>query len=221
MFILIALFIDGLQACISLGLFFIASTAGTTGGAAAGCIAGSQLAGTIGCWLGGALLGVFGTLGNAFAAPVLIPIGIALGFAINMCLSATLGSGLIFLMWLNGIFYPRYALGGGMTELVPGFDNLPAWTLMVILSLSRKKAEEAGISVTSPSVSIFSMGSFTDKAARTISQANRAAPARSNVPEREEPGARIAAEMHAPQLKNIDGVRPPASDNALQYAKTA
>lgn len=221
-FILIALFIDGLQACVSLGLFFIAANAGTVAGGTGGCIAGHLAFGEIGCWVGGIALGAFGTFGNAAAAPFLIPVGIALGFAVNFCLSATLGAGLVFLLWLNGMFYPQYVFGGGLAELLPGLDNLPAWTLMVALSLMRKNAEEGKSGLASTAIrSVLSPQSALGAAAGAITAANQTARVRTQAPE---PGAATVSQerepRRLPELKSVDGVRRP-SNSATPYAQAA
>lgn len=106
--IVVALFIDGLQAAMSL-MFFV---------------------------LGASLTLI------PFAGVAGAPIGVGLGVAINFCLSATLGTGLIMLLIFNKMFYPRYVLPGGITEIFPGFSLVPTWTAIVILSILRKKKEE-------------------------------------------------------------------------------
>ncbi len=99
-----ALFIDGLQTMLSIGL--------------AGVFAGA-------------------------GATAIVPIGILLGFVINFSFSMTFGAGLIALLAFNSMFYPRYLVSGG-GELIPGLNNLPFWTLFVLLSILRKNLEEKG-----------------------------------------------------------------------------
>lgn len=135
-FILIALFIDGLQAAISWGIATIAAFPATTAGGVAGCWAGNQIAGQIGCWVGGGVLGLLGSTGNVLVAPATIPVGIAIGFAVNVCLSIVLGwAFLVPLMMLFGVnvSWKRAVLGGG--EMVPGLNNIPFWTAFVAVSL--------------------------------------------------------------------------------------
>jgi len=144
--ILFALFIDGLQALISLGLFVIASSGGTVAGGAVGCAAGNYVAGQIGCWLGGGVLGIFGSLANAFLAPVLVPIGIVLAFAVNICLSVVLGGMLTALLWHFKMLYVGY-LPGYLAEIMPGVGVLPFWTGFVVASILRKKAEDTATSM--------------------------------------------------------------------------
>jgi len=135
-FILIALFIDGLQATISWGIATIAAFPATTAGGTVGCVVGSQAAGQLGCWIGGVVLGILGTSGNVFLAPFTIPAGIAIGLAVNITLSATLGwAFLVPLMYTWGVktSWQRLALGGG--EMIPGINNVPFWTALTFASL--------------------------------------------------------------------------------------
>ena len=149
-FILIALFIDGLQAAISWGIAAIAAFPVTAGGSAAGCVAGNSIAGQIGCWVGGGVLGLLsvtplGLAANALVATVTVPIGIALGFAINICLSIVLGwFFLVPLMLFFGVnvSWKRLVWGGG--EMIPGLNNIPFWTVLTIASLWKSTKSNRG-----------------------------------------------------------------------------
>ena len=135
MFVLIALFIDGLQAAVSWGIAIIAAVPGTALGGAAGCAAGDYIAGGIGCAVGGFVLGLLGTTGNALLAPFTIPIGIAMGLAVNTTLSIVLGwAFLVPLMFFFGI-RPHRQLPWGLGEVVPGINNVPFWTFLTIATL--------------------------------------------------------------------------------------
>ena len=138
--IILGLFIDGLQATISAGLFLIGLMPGTVVGTAAGCAAGAAVAGKVGCAVAGFVFGVIGSFGNA-AASGLVPIGIALGVAVSFCLSATLGTGLVFLLGMNGMFYKKYVFGAVAAEGLPFFSVLPGWTTMAVLSIVRHKTQ--------------------------------------------------------------------------------
>jgi hypothetical protein len=142
--IMLALFIDGIQAGMSAAIFILSAFPGTFGGAAAGCAAGNAVAGEIGCSIGGFLLGLVGSvpLINGVLATVTMPVGIILGFAISVCLSLTLGAGLIMLLIIYGMFYPKYLMPGGISELIPGFDLVPGWTALTILCVLRKVKDE-------------------------------------------------------------------------------
>ena len=127
MFILIALYIDGLQAAISWGIAAITAFPGTVGGGALGCLAGNQIAGQIGCWVGGLTVGIFGSAANPFLAPFTIPAGIAIGLAVNMTLSIVLGWGfLVPLMFFFGL-QPQKRLWWSGAEMIPGINNVPCW----------------------------------------------------------------------------------------------
>ena len=148
-FILLALFIDGLQAGISWSLAFIMANPLTAGGAATACLAGSRVAGELGCLIGGSvgggitwLLTTFtpiGLLANSVVAGYTLPVGIALGFAINITLSIVGGAFLVTFMWFFGIkpSLKRLAWSGG--EMIPGLNNIPFWTVFVISSLISPK----------------------------------------------------------------------------------
>lgn len=141
-FIVLALFVDGVQAAITASVAVIAAFPGTVGGGALGCAAGAAL-GTWGCAVGGFVLGILGSATDV-AAVVTEPIGLIIGFAISICLSATLGAGLITLLIFNNMYYPKWILPSGIAEFVPGFDLIPGWTAMVILCLVQKKKDEMG-----------------------------------------------------------------------------
>lgn len=140
-FILLALFIDGLQAAISWGIATIAAFPVTVAGGAGGCWAGSQIAGQLGCWVAGGFLGLLsvtpaGLVANGMVAQATVPLGIAIGFAVNVSLSVVLGwAFLVPLMMFFGVHVSarRLVMGGG--EMIPGINNIPFWTAFVVVSL--------------------------------------------------------------------------------------
>ena len=138
MFILIALFIDGLQAAISWGIAAITAFPGTVGGGALGCLAGNQIAGQIGCWVGGLTVGIFGSAANPFLAPVSIPVGIAIGIAVAMCISIVFGWGfLVPLMFFSGL-RPGRRLAWGLGEMIPGINNAPFWSITTVVAIWKR-----------------------------------------------------------------------------------
>jgi hypothetical protein len=146
--IMFALIIDGLQALIGLGVSVIAAFPGTFGGTILGCLGAQQIvAGKISCVVGGLALGILGSVPivNATLATVTIPLGLAIGFTIDVCLSLTLGAGLMFVLFMFGMFYPKYVCPGSIAEFLPGFDILPGWTALVVLSILEKSKEEGGM----------------------------------------------------------------------------
>ncbi len=151
--IMLALFVDGIQAAVSASLALVAAFPGTVGGAAAGCAAASATLGSWACGVGGVIFGLLGTTLDA-AAVVTEPIGLMMGFAISICLSMTLGAGLIMFLILNGMYYPKIMLPGGVAELIPGFDLIPSWTAMTILCVLQKVKEEKAGSVVGAVASI-------------------------------------------------------------------
>lgn len=155
MFILIALFIDGLQAAISGGIAMIAAFPGTAGGAGAtlACLVAGEDSGfliNLGCWVGGGVLTIFGSALNPILAPVTVPVGIGIGLAVNTTLAIVLGwAFLVPLMWFfhTHVSLKRLAWGGG--EMIPGVNNVPFWTFFVIASLwdgaTSKKGAKGGL----------------------------------------------------------------------------
>lgn len=129
--IVVALFIDGLQAALTVMFFIIGlgfQITNPIGGAAVGFFSG----GLSGAALGGAA----GTIG--------LPLGIGLGFAASTCLSIMGGCFLGWLLAHNKMLYPKFLFTGGLAEIIPGFDILPAWTAIVALSILEKSKEEGG-----------------------------------------------------------------------------
>jgi hypothetical protein len=117
--IIAALFIDGLQGMMSIALAGISGSAG---------IALQAIPGV-------------GTIAGA----AVVPIGIILGFIVNACISLTFGVGLIAALAFEGMAYPGYLGSVLFAEVVPGLDNLPLWTGIVILCLMKKKSTEGGM----------------------------------------------------------------------------
>jgi hypothetical protein len=140
-FILIALFIDGLQAAVSWGVAMITAFPGTIGGGAIGCIAGNQVAGQLGCWVGGGILAVFGSAANVLA-PATIPVGIAIGIAVAMCISIVFGWGfLVPLMFFFGL-RPGRRLAWGLGEMIPGINNVPFWTFTTVVAIWKRGVQK-------------------------------------------------------------------------------
>lgn len=145
--VLFALFIDGVQAALSGAILVISAFPGTFFGAAAGCIVGKSLLGDFGCSVGGFILGVLGSIPfvNGILDVATVPIGLMLGFVLSICISSTLGVALIALLIFNNMFYPKYLLPGGITEILPGFGMLPTWTAVTILSSIEHAKTRGGI----------------------------------------------------------------------------
>lgn len=114
--LLFALFIDGLQAMISLALFGVLSSV--------------------------SLIPFVGVALGATAGPI----GAILGTAVSICLSITMGGGLIAALAFNGMYYPS-KLMPAFAELIPGLNNGPLWTVVVVRSMMQKYKEEHGRSL--------------------------------------------------------------------------
>jgi hypothetical protein len=146
--LLVALFIDGLQAALSWGIATIAAFPGTAAGGVLGCAGGQAVAGQIGCAIGGTVFGILGTTGNALLAPVTIPIGIGIGLALNTTLSIVLGYGFLFsLLFIFGLKpYKRIWWSGA--EMIPGINNIPCWTMFAISCMwaeAKNKTRKKGV----------------------------------------------------------------------------
>ena len=216
---------------VGTGLQAITPVGGAAAGAAAGAYAcfstsGGIIQGIADAAKCGVAGGVFGAAISAFG----MPFGVLLGFMFDICISLTLGSGLIFLLALSGMFYPKYAWSGGIFEVMPGFDALPGWTLMVILSILRKKKEE-GLLVGKASTNLANMvapGTIMGtsfKGLKTVAQAktNRiiasgAASENMHKQARIDTGQRVNTE-----LKNVDGIKPAPTNvpHNLPYVQKA
>lgn len=158
--------------------------------------------------LGGSASGA--TLG--IAAPVAMPLGIAMGFTTAVVTSFTFGSGLLLLLAYNGMFYIPYGIGGSVAELIPGLDVIPGWTIMTILCIVKKSREEGGV-----------LGSVAGAALKVVAPeaavAMNAASAVASAPQRTAQAPQTQAPAPEPNeapetssrvssnLKNIDGIR--------------
>ena len=211
--ILFAILLDLLQAGISAGLFFMGAFPGTVGGATGGCFLGAKVAGEIGCAIGGAVAGVAGTALNAAAAATL-PFAVGLGFAVNFCISATLGIILVAWLWSLGMYKLGPGITGFIVELTPGLAVVPGWTMMTILCVVRKTAEEnklvgsAGSLFTKfATTGIAGAGAF---AAFAINQGTARRAREAGVFTQEEQDQNLAEKKQfiSTELKNIDGIRP-------------
>ena len=222
--ILFALFIDGLQAGVSAGFLMLGSFAGTIGGAAAGAAA-CQGAGTLVAGACATVAGAAGTLVNAHLAVIGVPLAVGFGIAVNICISLTMGSELIMLLALNGMFNARYVVGVFIGEAIPGLDNLPGWTFLAIKSVLKKSAKSGtGISSFAAGVAGMALSPASPLSAiNTLRQGVSAARTLTG-PRQTQPN--VAPPMRpALSNKNFEGVRKPANDNRQQtlqpYAQAA
>ncbi|MEK7612602.1 MAG: hypothetical protein AAB449_00420 [Patescibacteria group bacterium] len=149
-----ALFLDGLQAGIS---FALAGFMGTIGGSVGGVIACKNLLPSVlqFDWVTAACAAGGGFIGTA-ANPALIPVGIAIGFVVNICLSLTVGSGLILLLvsvcgWKS---VQKYLMPGFIGDTIPGINNLPFWTFLAIASCWQHASQKGELGVVGKAVGI-------------------------------------------------------------------
>lgn len=146
--LLFALVIDGLQFLVTLALAAIAIP--TVAGGLTGAAAGAYMCQNLGSWViagcsaaGGTVLAVLGTFFDG-AAVVTEPIGVAMGFAISICISFTLGTILVLFLFFTGTLNKKAAAMAYIGETLPFFSSmLPAWTTLVIrcgMSTVKKEA---------------------------------------------------------------------------------
>ena len=209
-----AILIDGAQVLISAAFMAVGAVPGTTAGAVAGAAAGGSVAGSAGAAAGAAIGGFFGSFLNVGAA-VTLPMGIAMGFAVNMCIDVTLGTLLTMFLITQGMYYPRYGIGGWIAELVPGLNDLPAWTISTVLAVIRKSAEEGQLQGTPAGVFAQMTGAGTlagaGIAALTNVKQNMMQTAQQTGSFTKEQQTQENAAQHTrimtSELKNIDGIR--------------
>lgn len=68
------------------------------------------------------------------------------GTAVDWSVSATFGTGFIFLLWQQGFvsyknFFSRKRMSFIIVKLIPGIDMLPAYTTMTVLAILEKERE--------------------------------------------------------------------------------
>ena len=90
----------------------------------------------------------FLALGGALALPTFgaaVPLGIAIGFAVNFVISATFGVMLIVGLGMFGFLKKGdlpFVGGMGLFEIIPGLDCLPGWTLMTVRCVMKAQAKQ-------------------------------------------------------------------------------
>jgi hypothetical protein len=146
-----------------------------------------------------------------------------MGFAVNICIDIVLGTFLT--MWLiqQRMYYPTYGFGGWIAEMMPGLNDLPAWTTMTVLSVVRKSAEEGKLKGTAAETaakmlsagtlagaSVSFITNMKQKNMETVRNAG-AYTEKQRTEENEFQHARVSSE-----LRNIDGIRSRTPQNSQQ-----
>lgn len=221
--IFLALCIDGLQMLLSWGFLAIGGALEAItpyGGGAAGAFTGagvcySSADGVITGIIEGAKCAGVGGFSGAVASAIGIPLGTAMGFVSDFCISATLGVGLILLLIFNGMYYSKPIGMNGLLELVPGFNMLPGWTTMVVLCILRKKAEEGALdgSAAGSFAQTLAKKTFVGQAfsaVKTIQQKRTATAVETGaVTDQKVKGDRVGARQELKtHLRGIDGITP-------------
>lgn len=149
-----------------------------------------------------------GTLG--FGAPVAVPTAVALSFTVEVVTSLTFGAGLLLLLAYNNMFYSSYALGGSITELIPGIDVLPGWTIMTVLCIVQKSREEGGLvgSIAGTALNLIAPeATVAAGAVRTVTAPPNNSVQAAATPQQRSQETESGAKRVASDLKSIDGVR--------------
>lgn len=222
-----------------LGLQLITPAGGAAGGAAAGAYlcwdsSAGVIAGIIASIKCAAAGAGIGALASAFG----VPLGTGIGFVVDICLSLTMGSGLILALFLAGILDFKYVGAVFVGEALPGLDIIPGWTLLVIRCIMKKNAESAvGIAGVASKLAsgALSPGSATGLARITAGlsaiksdtrQMAQRSPGVKNMYDSNE-AQMIKQERSTPvQTKNFDGINRPAlpraaNDNLPSYVQKA
>lgn len=71
--------------------------------------------------------------------------GMIIGAIISDTLTLTVGSGLLYFLAQNDLFYPWYAVPTYVGKLVPFINIIPGWTVMTAVSILRKSADEGSL----------------------------------------------------------------------------
>jgi hypothetical protein len=90
---------------------------------------------------------IFLAAGSAIALVPLVgvvgaPMGVGLGFAVDIAISMTMGSGLILALFIFDMLDLKYVAAVFIGETIPGLDIIPGWTFLVIRCILKKNAEE-------------------------------------------------------------------------------
>ncbi len=187
--LLFALFIDGLQAMISLALFGVIS--------------------------GVSIIPVVGTIVGAVAGPI----GLALGMAISVCLSITMGGGLIAALAFNGMFYPSKIIPA-FFELVPGLNNGPVWTFVVLRCMWQHAREHKS---TRQGVGVLKLATAALPAAQRVIGMNTATTRMRGVPQTQQvpQSGKDLVRAALTQRPAFDGIRPLPPRPIQSNVKTA
>ena len=139
--IFFAFIIDALQWIVGWGAFVLGMVAPTvTGGAVGAIYCPTSLTATctfLGTVAGGAINLIPGVAQAGGA------IGTAVGMALAIVISFTLGPLLCWFLWMAGYFNPRYMLPAFVGEVVPFMGFVPAWTGATVASVFTSKVAGA------------------------------------------------------------------------------
>lgn len=237
--IIFALFIDATQIlvawmfiAIGTGLQLITPAGGAAGGAAVGVyLCWNTSAGVVSGVIAAVKCGVSGAIAGAVISALGVPIGTGFGFLIDVCISLTMGGGLILALIMSGMFYPKYVWGGAIVEFLPGFDIIPGWTAMVIFSIMEKSKQEGGalgavsgvaLAVASPSFKNITSALTGVKSSTTAMQSGGSRGGiHDNSSEQGEVQTRRSLELKSPSIKNDIAPRQAANDNHPAYVQKA
>lgn len=202
--ILLALFIDGFQALITVAFTGAGAMAGTVaGGVGALKFCENLPSGVVqACVAAGSLVG---TLANPLIAGISIPLGVMLGFVMGTIASLTLGTVLVFILAWNDMFHPQSVVVAYLCEVIPGFDVLPAWTALAVRSVFQKEAADAVAKASGGSKLLQALTATASGdavgAVKNVAQQNKTTPEAREAPPREHLEDQGAVEQTNPPQK--------------------
>ena len=72
-------------------------------------------------------------------------IGTVLGIVVAFCINATMGAGLLYLLWANDMYHPNYGSFLTVGGVIPGLDFLPFWLGLVVAGIVYDMTREGNL----------------------------------------------------------------------------
>ncbi len=153
--------------------------------------------------------------GISFGLSILPGVGLIIGLALTFCINITMGSGLILLLVMNGMYHPKWGPAGFVGGSIPGLDFLPFWLGVVIAGIMHDMAKEKSALGTVAKLSEDLGGIYKGDlnplskaggAAGAVMRAAQPQASMRDVPQNgEQPQERTPSTM---QTKKFDGIKP-------------
>ncbi len=163
--------------------------------------------------------------GISFGLSILPGIGLIIGLALTFCINITMGSGLVLLLALNGMYHPKWGPAGLIGGLIPGLDFLPFWLGIVIAGIAQDMSKEKGLIGAAAGMVVAGTSVASGNVTGAVKGVAKALPAVRQVTAAEAPADENRAEQQTRtpstlQTKNFDGIRA-ANDNTKLYVPKA